>query len=99
MRLGWSSRSNDLDSPEAFEKHAVSLIASLTDLRKAPMVEEEYHGPLLMSSDAERRYDARSGGERGDSHEAQAGHRGAHQRTVCIQLPCARAAGVYGRSR
>ena len=27
-------------------------IASLADLRKAPLVEEEYHGPLLMSADA-----------------------------------------------
>jgi predicted Zn-dependent protease len=42
----------DLDAPEVFEKHAVKLIASLTDLRKAPLVEEEYHGPLLLSSDA-----------------------------------------------
>jgi TldD protein len=42
----------ELDSPEAFEKKVVALIASLTDLRKAPLVEEEYHGPLLMSSDA-----------------------------------------------
>jgi predicted Zn-dependent protease len=42
----------DLDAPEAFEKKAVALIASLTDLRKAPLVEEEYHGPLLMSADA-----------------------------------------------
>ena len=42
----------DLDSPEVFEKKAVALIASLTDLRKAPLVEEEYHGPLLLSSDA-----------------------------------------------
>lgn len=42
----------DLDAPEAFQKHAVGLIASLTDLRKAPLVEEEYHGPLLLSSDA-----------------------------------------------
>jgi predicted Zn-dependent protease len=42
----------DLDSPEVFEKHAVGLIASLSDLRNAPLVEEEYHGPLLMSSDA-----------------------------------------------
>ena len=43
---------NDLDSPEAFQKHAVALIASLADLRKAPLVEEEYHGPVLLSSDA-----------------------------------------------
>jgi predicted Zn-dependent protease len=42
----------DLDTPEVFAKHAVALIASLTDLRKAPLVEEEYHGPVLLSSDA-----------------------------------------------
>jgi hypothetical protein len=41
-----------LDSPEEFRKHAVGLIASLADLRKAPLVGEEYHGPLLLSSDA-----------------------------------------------
>jgi predicted Zn-dependent protease len=42
----------DLDAPEAFDKHALKLIASLTDLRKAPVVEEEYHGPVLFSADA-----------------------------------------------
>jgi predicted Zn-dependent protease len=42
----------DLDSAEVFDKSAVAQIASLTDLRNAPLVEEEYHGPLLMSSDA-----------------------------------------------
>ncbi len=42
----------DLDAPQAFDKHALELIASLTDLRKAPLVEEEYHGPVLLSSDA-----------------------------------------------
>jgi len=43
---------NELDSPQEFAKHALELIASLTDLRKAPLVEEEYHGPVLLSSDA-----------------------------------------------
>jgi predicted Zn-dependent protease len=43
---------NDLDAPEAFDKHVLKLIASLTDLRQAPVVEEEYHGPVLLSSDA-----------------------------------------------
>ena len=43
---------SDLDSPEEFRKHAVSLISSLSDLRKAPLVEEEYHGPVLLSADA-----------------------------------------------
>lgn len=42
----------DLDTPEEFRKHAVSLIASLSSLRKAPLVEEEYHGPVLFSADA-----------------------------------------------
>ncbi len=42
----------DLDSEAAFNKRAVEEIASLADLRKAPLVEEEYHGPLLMSADA-----------------------------------------------
>ena len=43
---------SDLDSPEEFHKHAVTLIASLGELRKAPLVEEEYHGPVLLSADA-----------------------------------------------
>jgi TldD protein len=42
----------DIDSQEAFDKHAVSLVASLANLRKAPLVEEEYHGPVLLSADA-----------------------------------------------
>jgi predicted Zn-dependent protease len=43
----------DLDAPEVFEKHAVGLIASLSDLRKAPVVEEEYHGLVLLSADTD----------------------------------------------
>lgn len=42
----------ELDAPEAFHKRAVSLIGSLAELRNAPLVEEEYHGPVLLSSDA-----------------------------------------------
>jgi predicted Zn-dependent protease len=42
----------DLDSEETFNKHAVEEIVSLDELRKAPVVEEEYHGPLLLSADA-----------------------------------------------
>ena len=42
----------DLDTQEDFDRQAVKLIASLADLRKAPLVEEEYHGPVLLSSDA-----------------------------------------------
>ncbi len=42
----------DLDSESAFNLHAVGELASLAELRKAPLVEEEYHGPVLLSSDA-----------------------------------------------
>jgi predicted Zn-dependent protease len=42
----------DLDSEETFNKRALAQIASLADLRKAPLVEEEYHGPVLLSADA-----------------------------------------------
>jgi TldD protein len=42
----------DLDSEDAFAKHAVEEIASLGDLRAAPVVEEEYHGPVLLSANA-----------------------------------------------
>ena len=43
---------DDLESEQVFEKHALQLISSLTDLRNAPLVEEEYHGPVLLSADA-----------------------------------------------
>ena len=57
MRLDRSYASNgsslkDLDTADVFAKHATELIASLAELRRAPLVEEEYHGPLLLSSDA-----------------------------------------------
>ena len=42
----------DLDTAEEFSRHAVALVASLSALRNAPVVEEEYHGPVLLSADA-----------------------------------------------
>ncbi len=57
MRLdrSYASTANSLeglDAPQKMAQHAVALIASLEDLRKAPLVDEEYHGPILLSSDA-----------------------------------------------
>ena len=43
---------DDLDSAAAFEKKEISDLESLAELRKAPLVEDEYHGPILLSSDA-----------------------------------------------
>jgi predicted Zn-dependent protease len=42
----------DLNSQTVFAQHVTGLIASLTDLRNAPIVGEEYHGPVLLGSDA-----------------------------------------------
>ena len=42
----------DIDSPAVFNKHAIALLSSLGELRRAPLVEEEYHGPVLLSADA-----------------------------------------------
>jgi hypothetical protein len=42
----------DLDTPDAFTQHVIQLIHSIADLRQAPLVEEEYHGPVLLSADA-----------------------------------------------
>jgi TldD protein len=42
----------DMDGPEAFNRHAQECIAGLAELRAAPLVEEEYHGPVLMDADA-----------------------------------------------
>jgi len=43
----------DLDTAEIFNRHAATLISTLSELRKAPLVgEEEYHGPILLSADA-----------------------------------------------
>jgi len=43
---------NDLDNPDEFRKHVIALVTSLSALRKAPLVDEEYHGPVLLSADA-----------------------------------------------
>ena len=57
MRLELSHSSigltpDDLDAPAAFDKYVLKQIASLGDLRKAPVVEEEYHGPVLLGPGA-----------------------------------------------
>jgi predicted Zn-dependent protease len=43
---------DDLDKPDEFKKHIIALVTSLSALRKAPLVDEEYHGPVLFSADA-----------------------------------------------
>ncbi|MGD1105546.1 MAG: metallopeptidase TldD-related protein [Terracidiphilus sp.] len=42
----------DLDSEAVFNQHAVDELTSLAELRKVPLVGEEYHGLLLFSADA-----------------------------------------------
>ena len=85
--------------PRLSSKHAVALIASLSDLRKAPLVEEEYHGPVLLSSDASADTMRSLLAAGVDGHAAPAGHRGAHQRAIRIELSRAHAAGFHRRHR
>jgi TldD protein len=42
----------DMDGAEALNRHAAECVKGLAELRAAPLVEEEYHGPLLMEADA-----------------------------------------------
>ena len=46
------SSMKELPSPAEFVGHAEKLANSLKDLRNAPLVEEEYRGPVLFSADA-----------------------------------------------
>jgi hypothetical protein len=43
---------SELPSPEEFVAHARKLAGTLKDLRDAPVVDEEYRGPVLLSADA-----------------------------------------------
>ena len=46
-----------LDSPAIFNSHVEQLIASLEELRNAPVVDEvEYHGPVLFSGELPGRF-------------------------------------------
>jgi hypothetical protein len=47
-----ASRVEELPSPEEFQKDALKLVADMKALREAPVVDEEYRGPVLFSSDA-----------------------------------------------
>ncbi len=47
-----SSHIEELPSPEEFQKDAVKLVSDMKTLREAPIVDEEYRGPVLFSNDA-----------------------------------------------
>jgi TldD protein len=42
----------ELPTPEEFQSDAAQMIETLTRLREAPVVDEEYRGPVLFSADA-----------------------------------------------
>jgi TldD protein len=46
------SRSEELPTPEEMAKDAKKLIATFDALRSAPLVEDDYRGPVLFSADA-----------------------------------------------
>jgi TldD protein len=43
---------NQIDTAETFRKHSVAILNALEELKRAPLVEEEYHGPVLFSNDS-----------------------------------------------
>ena len=45
-------RLEELPTPEEFQKDALNLAADMKTLREAPVVDEEYRGPVLFSNDA-----------------------------------------------
>ena len=47
-----SSRIEEMPTPEQFHADALSLIDGMKKLREAPVVDEEYRGPVLFSNDA-----------------------------------------------
>jgi TldD protein len=47
-----ASRIEELPTPDEFQKDAVNLVADMKALREAPIVDEEYRGPVLFSNDA-----------------------------------------------
>ncbi|HEX5435451.1 MAG TPA: peptidase U62, partial [Candidatus Angelobacter sp.] len=46
------TRADELPKPEQIEKDARDLIATFPELVKAPLIEDDYHGPVLFSADA-----------------------------------------------
>jgi hypothetical protein len=46
------NRIEELPTPEKFQQDAVKLVADMKKLREAPVVDEEYRGPVLFSNDA-----------------------------------------------
>jgi predicted Zn-dependent protease len=47
-----ANRIEELPTPEEFQNDAVNLIADMKKLREAPIVDEEYRGPILFSADS-----------------------------------------------
>jgi TldD protein len=46
------TKPDELPNPEQIEKDAHELIATFPELAKAPVIEDDYHGPVLFSADA-----------------------------------------------
>jgi TldD protein len=50
---GWVvAKADELPKPDEIEKEAKQLIGSFDGLKKAPLVEDDYRGPVLFSADA-----------------------------------------------
>ena len=92
-----ASRIEELPTPEEFQKDALKLIDGMKKLREAPVVDEEYRGPVLFSNDAVNGHVFRSGRAQCAGTQARAGTPRPHGWRICQQLEGARTAGFYFR--
>ena len=47
-----AASADQLDAWDTFHTKSIAMLSTLRDLRQAPVVDEEYHGPVLFSGDA-----------------------------------------------
>ncbi len=102
MELGRSpfyvgSTAAELPSQEKLLAETTKMLQSLKALREAPLVEEDYRGPILFSNDAAS--DILDGmiGAKYSGHPSQAGRFRAHHRRIFVELQGPRPPHVYLR--
>ncbi len=100
MELGRSpyyvaTTANELPSKEKLLADTAKTLQSLKALREAPMVEEDYRGPVLFSNDAASDILESMIGENVLGNTSEARSVGAHHRGILIQLQRPRAACIF----
>ena len=104
MRLGrnpyWMvAKAEELPSREKLMGESKKMLDTLVALRKAPIVEEEYRGPVLFAPDAANDVIASLIGANVLGRKPQLGTAEPDDRSVCDELQDARAADIFDGGR